>query len=71
MCNFYILSLLPETIVTALQYTPFVARYREILADELVQNADSINQTGKYVICMSCNDKAKDLLVILKYWKPR
>ena len=38
-------DLLPETIVTAVQYAPFIARYREILADELVQNVDCINQT--------------------------
>jgi hypothetical protein len=38
--------LLPETVVTAVQYAPFIARYREILADELVQNVDCINPTG-------------------------
>ena len=36
-------------MVTAVQYTPFIARYREILADELVQNADCIHKTGEIV----------------------
>ncbi|XP_028407127.1 nephrocystin-1-like isoform X2 [Dendronephthya gigantea] len=39
-------DLLPETLVTAVQYVPFIALYREILADELVQNIDSIPQTN-------------------------
>ena len=34
-------------MITAVQYTPFIARYREILADELVQNADCIHKTGE------------------------
>ncbi|XP_046839267.1 nephrocystin-1-like isoform X2 [Xenia sp. Carnegie-2017] len=38
-------DLLPETLVAPMQYTPLIAQYRELLADEFVQNIDCINQT--------------------------
>ena len=32
--------------MTCVQYTPFVARYREIMAEQLVQNPDNMTKTG-------------------------